>query len=86
MGTIHKPTKKVWKGVLVMSELIYTKDMKKLKQYERDAILRAVQWAEKMKDAHEAEQLVQLKREDDRRAALRAERILAQQMDRKSDA
>ncbi len=86
MGTIHKPTKKVWQGVLLMSELIYTKDMKKLKQYERDAILRAVQWAEKMKDAHEAEQLVQLKREDDRRAALRAERILAQQMDRRSDA
>tara|TARA_R100001086_G_scaffold249057_3_gene187580 strand:+ start:805 stop:1065 length:261 start_codon:yes stop_codon:yes gene_type:complete len=86
MGTIHKPTKKVWQGVLIMSELIYTKDMKKLKQYERDAILRAVQWAEKMKDAHESEQLVRLKREDDRRAALRAERILAQQMDRKSDA
>ena len=86
MGTIHKPTKKVWEGVLVMSELIYTKDMKKLKQYERDAILRAVQWAEKMKDAYESEQLVRLKREDDRRAALRAERILAQQMDRKSDA
>ena len=86
MGTIHKPTKKVWEGVLIMSELIYTKDMKKLKQYERDAILRAVQWAEKMREAYDAEQLVRLKREDDRRAALRAERILAQQMDRKSDA
>ena len=49
MGTVHKPTKKVWQGVLLMSELVYTKDMKKLKQYERDAILRAVQWAEKMK-------------------------------------
>ena len=86
MGTIHKPTKKVWEGVLIMSELVYTKDMKSLKQYERDAMLRAVQWAEKMREAYDAEQLVQLKREDDRRAALRAERILAQQMDRKSDA
>ena len=83
MGTIHKPTKKVWEGVLIMSELVYTKDMKSLKQYERDAMLRAVQWAEKMREAYDAEQLVQLKREDDRRAALRAERILAQQMDRK---
>ncbi len=86
MGTIHKPTKKVWEGVLIMSELIYTKDIKNLKQYERDAMLRAVQWAEKMREAYDAEQLVQLKREDDRRAALRKERILAQQMDRKSDA
>ena len=86
MGTIHKPTKKVWEGVLIMSELVYTKDMKSLKQYERDAMLRAVQWAEKMREAYDAEQLVHLKREDDRRAALRAERILAQQMDRKSDA
>ena len=86
MGTIHKPTKKVWEGVLIMSELIYTKDMKKLKQYERDAILRAVQWAEKMKDAYEVQQTIQLKREDDRRAALRKERILAQQVDRKPDA
>ena len=86
MGTIHKPTKLVWQGVLIMSELIYTKDMKKLKQYERDAILRAVQWAEKMKEADGVQQLIQLKREDDRRAALRKERILAQQVDRKSDA
>jgi len=86
MGTVHKPTKKVWQGVLLMGELIYTKDTKNLKQYERDAILRAVQWAEKMEEAYDTEQLVRLKRKDDRRAALRAERILAQQMDRRSDA
>jgi len=86
MGTIHKPTKKVWEGVLLMSENVTTKQLKKLKQYESDAILRAVQWAEKMKDAYEVQQVIQLKREDDRRAALRKERILAQQVDRKSDA
>ncbi len=53
MGTVHKPTKKVWQGILVMSECMPAMKLKELKQYDADAVLRAVQWAEKMERLNE---------------------------------
>lgn len=59
-------------------------DLSKLSQKDADLALRAIHWAHAKESAYETEQLIQRKREDDRRASLRTERILAQQMGRKS--
>ena len=74
-------SRRVWLGVKLMYEQI---DLSKLSQKDADLVLRAMHWAQAKEHAYETEQLIQRKRKDDRLAALRAERILAQQMGRGS--
>lgn len=47
MGTIHKPTKKVWQGILVLWR-DKPGNLNHLEQKQIDSVLRAVQWAVKM--------------------------------------
>ena len=73
-------SRRVWLGIKAMAKEI---DLSKLSQKDADLALRAIHWAHAKESAYETEQLIQRKREDDRRSALRTERILAQQVGRK---
>ena len=52
----HTLTEKVWRGILIMREQLGHFDYKKLKQYEADAMIRAVAYAEARRIAWENEQ------------------------------
>lgn len=48
----HTPTDKVWRGVLVLRKH-FPVALSELKQKDADAVLRATQWAEARRSAHE---------------------------------
>lgn len=52
MGTVHKPTKKVWQGIIVLYDLVTLEDLETIPQRDADAVLRATQWAKRMSKEH----------------------------------